>query len=157
MNQQINAVRKTRSFILNLVADLTIDELNEVPEGFNNNIIWNLAHMVAAQQGICYVRPGLPTHITDAFFNSYKPGSKPEAKVDEKGVEEIKSLLFSTLDALEADLARGAWTSYPAWTTRYGNEIGSIEDAVSFLLFHEGLHTGYVMALKRVVKNKVSA
>lgn len=152
MIHQIDAVRKTRHYLLQIVTDLNNEELNEVPAGFNNNIIWNLGHLVAAQQGICYLRAGLPAKVDDAFFAAYRPGSKPESKVDEGGIARIKELLFTTLDSLEQDYAAGLWTQYPAWNTRYGVKINSIESAIGFLLFHEGLHSGYIMALKRVVK-----
>jgi hypothetical protein len=32
-------------------------------------------------------------------------------------------------------------------------ELDNIEKAATFNAFHEGLHFGYMMALKRVVKN----
>lgn len=154
MKEKLDTIRKTRIFLLNLVSELTPEELNEVPAGFNNNIIWNLAHLVAAQQGVCYMRAGLAAKVDEDFFNRYKPGSKPEGPVDSEGIAQIKSLMGTSLDRLEEDYGNGLWTHYPAWTTRYGTELASIEDAVSFLLFHEGLHTGYIMALKRVVKSK---
>ena len=152
MNEKIETIRKTRAFLLSLVAELTIDELNEIPQGFNNNIAWNLAHVVAAQQGLCYVRAGLQPWVNEGFVSAYRPGSKPEKKITIEELEEIKTLMSTSLDQLESDLQKGLWTQYPAWTTRYGNELASIDDAVTFLLFHEGLHVGYVMALKRVVK-----
>lgn len=67
MDKSFEIIRKTRQAILSQVSELTIGQLNEIPAGFNNNIIWNLAHMVAAQQGICYVRGGLPLVIKEKF------------------------------------------------------------------------------------------
>lgn len=157
MNAQIDAVRKTRNYLLQGIADLSNDALNEVPVGFNNNIIWNLGHLVAAQQGICYLRAGLPAKVDESIIAAYRPGTKPEGKVDDAGIARIKELLFTTLDELEADLAAGTWTQYPAWSTRYGVDIDSIDSAISFLQFHEGLHSGYIMALKRVVTPAVAA
>jgi hypothetical protein len=53
MIHQIENIKTLRTTLLTLVENLTINQLNEVPEGFNNNIIWNLAHLTAAQQGVC--------------------------------------------------------------------------------------------------------
>lgn len=149
---KIETIRKTRIFLLDVIKDLNTAELNEIPAGFNNNIIWNLGHMVAAQQGICYARAGLQTWIDEPFFAAYKPGSKPEAKLEEQEIERIKELLFTSLDQLDADLQKGLWVNYPAWTTRYGVAITTIDEALTFLLFHEGLHSGTITALKRVVQ-----
>ena len=43
---------------------------------------------------------------------------------------------------------------YTQWTNRTGIEITNIDDAIANVLFHEGIHLGYVMALKRLAKNK---
>ena len=136
---------------MEFIKDLDIDQLNKIPPGFNNNIIWNIAHLIAGQQGVCYIRAGLKTWVEEDFFNAYKPGTKPLSRMDEEQVEKIKELFFSTLDILEQDYQKALWNSYPAWTTRYGLEVISIDDAMDFLLVHEGLHLGYVMALKKVV------
>lgn len=157
MQKQIDSIRKTRAFLLDIITDMTVEELNKIPGGFNNNIIWNLGHLVAAQQGICYVRAGLQPNVDAAFMAAYKPGTKPEEKVDEQGIAQIKSLLFVTLDQLEQDYNAGLWQQYPAWQTRYGVTIDSIKSAASFLLFHEGLHAGYIMAQKRVLKPNMIA
>ncbi|MBK0401659.1 DinB family protein [Adhaeribacter sp. BT258] len=155
MHPQIETIRKTREALLNLIHDLTIEEINEIPAGFNNNIIWNVAHLIAAQQGVCYFRAGLPLKIENAFFLAYKPESKPEQRVTAEEVEKIKEMLFTTLDQLETDYGQNIFTNYTPWTTRYGVAIQNIDEAISFLPFHEGIHLGYVMALKKVIKNKV--
>src|SRR6476620_362767 len=118
MNKQINVVRKTRTAILNLINDMSTEELNQVPIGFNNNIIWNIAHLVAAQDNIFYVKSGHPLkNISQEYFDAYKPGSKPEAAVSSDEIERIKELLFSSLDHLERDLDQNIFRNYPAWTT----------------------------------------
>jgi hypothetical protein len=155
MQKQLETIRKTREALLNVIRDLSVEELNEIPEGFSNNIIWNVAHLTAAQQGVCYFRAGLPMVIEQKYFQQYKPESKPTEFVSAEEIEVIKSLLFSTLDQLETDLQNNIFTNYTPWTTRYGVAINSIEEAVNFLPFHEGIHLGYIMALQRVVRSKV--
>ncbi|HWJ92534.1 MAG TPA: DinB family protein, partial [Flavisolibacter sp.] len=74
---QIDMVKRTRAYLLSLVKDLSTEQLNLVPHGFNNNIIWNIGHMIAAQQGVCYVRAGLKVTIDEALFLAYKSDTKP--------------------------------------------------------------------------------
>ena len=151
MTKQIEIIRKTRTFLLKNLEDLTTEQYNKIPEGFNNNIIWNLGHMIAAQQGVCYIRAGLAPHVSESFINHYKSGSKPQGNVDASGIEQIKSLLFSTLDQLEEDYSNNIFGGYIAWTTRYDVELTSIDDALNFIPFHEGLHSGCSTVLKRLV------
>lgn len=151
MLKSIEIIRKPREMVLNLVKDLTPQQLNHVPEGFNNNIIWNVAHMISGQQGIFYTRAGLPVLVADKYYTPYRPDTKPTAFVEAGDVATIKELFLSTIDQLETDVNNNLFVNYPTWKTRYGVEIDSVETALAFLPFHEGLHAGYIMALKRVV------
>jgi len=152
MTKQIEIIRKTRAFLLKNLEDLTTEQYNKTPEGFNNNIIWNLGHMIAAQQGICYIRAGLTPRVGEDIINSFKSSTKPERTYSEAEIENIKILLFSTLDQLEEDYNNNVFGGYAAWTTRYEVELASIDDALNFLPFHEGLHSGCIGALKRLAK-----
>ncbi|MBV8389681.1 MAG: DinB family protein [Mucilaginibacter sp.] len=151
MTKQIEIIRKTRSYLLKNLEDITTEQYNKIPAGFNNNIIWNLGHMIAAQQGVCYLRGGLTPRVGEEIINSFKSSTKPERAFGEAEIENIKSLLFTTLDQLEEDYNNHIFGGYTAWTTRYGVELASIDQALDFLPFHEGLHSGCANALKRLV------
>jgi len=151
MNPAIDRLREPRTYLLKLISELTTEQLNKVPEGYNNNIIWNLGHMVAAQQGICYKRAGLDMIIEEDFFETYKPGSKPERFVNDEEIAIIKERLITSLDRFEADIDSGIFVNYTPVMTRYGVELTNIDNATAFLPFHDGFHMGYVLALKRAV------
>lgn len=151
MKREIEIVKQLRQRILDEINHLSIEQLNKIPPGFNNNIIWNLGHMIAAQQGICYKRAGLNVRVDEAFFNAYKPETKPNGFVGAEGVEEIKKMLFTTLDQLETDYDDGLITGYNAFVTRYNVALNDINEAIEFLPFHEGLHIGYIMSLRKLV------
>jgi hypothetical protein len=152
MTKAIETLKQPRIKILEELQNFSLEQLNDIPAGFNNNIIWNLGHMIAAQQGICYVRSGVDKLVSDEFFMAYKPGSKPEKFIDQAEYETIKELLFSTLEQLETDLENNLFVNYTPVMTRYNVELTNIRDAVEFLPFHEGLHIGYIMSLRKLVK-----
>lgn len=152
MNKKVERIKKIRLFLIDVVSDLSVDQLNEVPSGFNNNIVWNLGHLIAAQQGVCYSRAGVKPVVDEKYIVLYKSGTKPEQYIDDNEAETIKKLLLSPLDLLETDYQNNVLDNYPLWATRYGVELSNIEDALQFLLFHEGLHLGSIIALKKLVK-----
>jgi hypothetical protein len=154
MTSQIRAIGETRSFLLEQLKELTTEQFNRIAEGFKNNIIWNLGHMIAVQQGICYKRAGLPTLISDDFWNRFKPGSTPGGTIREDEISSVRQLLLITMEQLEADYRKRVFGHYTAWVTRFGVEMASIDDGIKFLSFHDGLHTGVIMDLKRSVTNK---
>jgi hypothetical protein len=154
MDKRIEKIKGFRKFLLQQIEELTIDQLNKVPDCFNNNIIWNIAHMICTEQIVCYVRSKLPVIIEDKYFSPYLPGTKPSSFVDENDVAIIKDFFISTIDQLSADLNHNAFANYTpsvAIPKTYGFEVNNIDDALEYLLYHEGLHSGYVTTLKRMV------
>lgn len=149
MQKRIERIRNARIYILKLIEGLDTEQLNKIPVGFSNNIIWNVGHLIASQQSICYRRAGIEMFVEEKYLTSYKPGTKPDAFVTEAEIEIMKKLFLMAIDKFEKDYDDGLFSKYPTWTTPYGMEVDNIEDAINFILFHEGLHTGYIMALKR--------
>lgn len=154
MMKAIEILLKPRLQLLQLIDSLDLHLLNNVPAGFSNNIAWNLGHIVAAQQGVCYLRAGLQTHISTEMYELYKPGTKPEKFISQPEVDDFKALFTSTLNKLEQDYQDGIFSNYVPWTTRYGVAINNIDDAISFLPFHDGLHHGYILAQRRALLGK---
>ncbi|HMG81412.1 MAG TPA: DinB family protein [Ferruginibacter sp.] len=150
--RQFEILKLTRQYLLNDIKDLTTDQLNEIPAGFNNNIIWNLAHMLATQQGICYARAGIKLVIDQSLFDAYKPGTKPEKFVDANEVAETKKLFIAMVDRLEIDYANNVFTNFTAFTNRYGFEHRHVDDSINFVLYHEGIHFGVINAMMKLVK-----
>jgi hypothetical protein len=152
MQKGIERIRNARTYILKLIEGLDAEQLNKIPIGLNNNIIWNVGHLITSQQSICYRRAGIEMFVEEKYLTAYKPGTKPDAFVTETEIEIMKKLFLTAIDKFEKDYNNGLFSKYPTWTTPYGMVVDNIDDAINFVLFHEGLHTGYIMALKRFAK-----
>jgi hypothetical protein len=150
-DKSIETVQATRTLFLALMDGLSIDKLNEIPEGFNNNIIWNFGHVIVSQQILCYKLAGLPLKIGEAYISKYSKGTKPASFIDENEWAFLKQQSTHLLEELITDIEKGLLDNYTSYTTSFGVPLNSIEDAVKFLTMHEGLHLGYAMALKRIV------
>jgi hypothetical protein len=147
----ITQIKNTRTFILELVKDLSIEQLNKIPAGFNNNIIWNIAHLTAAQQNMCYVRSGLAVTVKEEHFSPFLSGTKPEKFIEQEEIASIFDALLNSMDRLATDYSSRIFLKFDPWDKRYGMKLNSIEDAINFIPFHEGMHIGYIMALKKLV------
>ena len=147
----IAQIKNTRIFILELVKDLSTEQLNKIPSGFNNNIIWNIAHLTAAQQNMCYIRSGLEITVEEKHFSPFLSGTKPEEFIEQKEIDLIYNVLLNSMDLLAADYSSHIFLKFDPWDKRYGMKLNSIEDAINFIPFHEGMHIGYIMALKKLV------
>ncbi len=151
MNPQIDTLKKVRNFLSASINELSIEQLNKIPAGFNNNIAWNLGHLVATLEGICYKRGGLTPYISEEFWEKYRSGSKPEGDMSAEDIENIKARFINAADQLDIDYSKQIFGGYTSWSTRYGIVINNIDDALQFVLYHEGLHAGAIGTLKRLV------
>ncbi|MGI4749603.1 MAG: DinB family protein [Janthinobacterium lividum] len=151
MTQQIENIKSVRKYLLNLITDLNPEQLNKIPDGFSNNIIWNLAHLTATQQRICYLHAGLKPVVQEQYITPFIPGTKPEGFIDAVEIKTIKSLFISAIDELESDYKKSFFVTYEEFTTRYGVTLGNVDDAINFLPYHEGYHTGVITELIKFV------
>ena len=145
-------VQKTiREILLKILDNHSLEQLNKVPEGFNNNIIWNVGHCISSQQVLVYKLSGLPTMVSEEFIAKYKKGTKPEGDVSQDEVDEIKALLFTTLEKTKKDFESGLFVDYNEYTTSMGFTLQKVQDALDFNNYHEGIHTGMAMNLRKLV------
>ncbi|MDO5969884.1 DinB family protein [Flavivirga aquimarina] len=143
----------TRNSLKNILEKTSLEDLNKIPETFNNNIIWNIGHIIVTEQLLVYKLSGLPTMLSDDMINKYRKDSKPEAPVTQEDLNEIKQLLFSTIEKTEADYKNGIFKTYNEYTvSTTGNTLTNVDDALQFVFFHEGMHMGYILALLKAIK-----
>lgn len=153
MNDVFKFIIQTRKAFIELMEDLTLEQLNEIPNGFNNNIIWNFGHIVIATQGLCYLRTGIKT---DASFikyaSTYTKGSKPSYAVTQEEVDDLKVLALQTIAQIEQDYKAGVFNEItPFSTATYKEAMTKIEEVVLLTAGHDNLHFGYATAQKRII------
>lgn len=152
---RITELRGFRIFLLKQLDGLSIEQLNTIPNAFNNNLIWNVGHMIAVQQGMCYTRSRISPRVPEAITSAYLPGTRPMQPVGEKEAERLKLLLISSIDELEDDYHRKkVFQEYvPSNTIQqtFGFSVVNVNDAINYLLHHDGLHFGYMMAMRHLI------
>ncbi len=141
----------SRQLILKFFEAYSLEQLNKVPEGFSNNLIWNIGHIIVAQQSLIYRGSNQDIKIPARLVDLYKPGTRPTDSLTQEDVDELKALLLDTIDITRTDFERGLFTSYNERTTITGFHLGSVKDAFEFNNYHEGMHLGYMMCIRRFV------
>ncbi|MBB3124385.1 hypothetical protein FHS04_001903 [Mesoflavibacter sabulilitoris] len=151
MDFAFDTTLKSRKFLKDLLENLTLEQLNKVPEGFNNNIIWNVAHTIVTQQLLVYNLSAIPMIISDELVETYRKGTKVERDVTQAEVDLIKGLLFSTIEKTKEDYENRIFQTYHEYTVTTKSTLTNVDEAIAFNNFHEGIHLGYVLALKRCI------
>lgn len=122
-----------------------------IPVGFDNNIAWNLGHIITTQQALHYRLSGLPTATTAEDIAMFKTGSSPADWAARPDIGRLLTLLTRTTSRLEPDYEAGIFAGYRPYTTSIGVVLDTFESALAFNNFHEGLHLGAIQALKNLI------
>lgn len=140
---------KNRKLFKAFIENHTLEELNRVPKGFNNNIIWNIAHTIVTQQLLVYKLSGLPMLLSDEMVAAFKKGTKTENDLSQAEVDTVKGLLFSTIEKTKEDYDNKIFQTYNQYTVSTKSTLSNVEEAIGFNNFHEGIHLGYILALRK--------
>lgn len=151
MHTQLDITRANRAILLKFLSQFSLEQLNTIPAGFSNNIIWNIAHVVVTQQLLVYKLSGNDLMVSQELVDRYRKGTKAEGPVDQKEIDVIKELLTSTIDKTENEIDMLLNASFETYPTSAGFTLKSVEDAIAFNTFHEGIHLGYILALKNSI------
>jgi len=151
MNCSFDIALKNRAILLKFLTDFSIDQLNVVPKGYRNSIYWNIAHVVVTQQLLVYKLSGIPMLIEIDMVDAFRKGTKTERGATQREVDYLKSLLFPTIEQTQRDYASGIFKTYNQYTVSTNSTLTCVEEAIEFNNFHEGIHMGYILAMKNSI------
>ena len=151
MEQTFELNRTCRKLIAPFLEDFSLEQLNTIPTGFSNTLFWNIAHVVVTHQLLVYKLSGLPMLISDELVDKYKKGSKPEQAATQEEVGQIKALIFDLVDQTQADYGSGVFTQFTEYPTSSGFILKNVKHAMAYNNFHEGLHLGIMMSMKKIL------
>ena len=151
MHQVFDITRTSRKVLSQFLENHTFEQLNKIPHGFNNNLIWNIAHIIVVQQMLVYNLSGLPMMVSDEIVAKYKRGTKPEANATQEEVDVIQLLLFETINRTKADFNEKTFKTYQEFTSMSGFTMRNAEDAMAFNYYHEAMHIGMMMSIRKFI------
>jgi len=151
MNWSFDITLKTRAILYKFLEQFSLEQLNTVPKGYRNSIYWNIMHVVVTQQLLVYGLSGLPMLIDSQLVEAFRKGTKTEEDASQKDVDNLKGLLISTVEQTQKDYAAGVFTNYTTYTVSTKSTLTNVEEALEFNNFHEGIHLGYILAMKNTI------
>ncbi|RHW37621.1 DinB family protein [Lysinibacillus yapensis] len=136
---------KTRQNLTKVLEDVSPEVLERIPAGFNNNIHWQVGHiLVAAELFMFYGQNNLPPQYNEYF----KSGSKPAEWAGEvPSISSILELLNEQLERINALPEEAFTVELPE--PFIGNK--NTGELAAFGAFHEALHLGQIQMLKRFI------
>ncbi len=151
MEPQRSILEHNRKIFYKILNHYTLDQLNKVPEGFNNSIFWNVTHCIVIQQRLMYLLSGNNIRIDQKWLDKYDKGTFPDMPATNKDLADVGKLLFSTLDSLDKDTQTTIFNKFFSFTTSTNQLIDDFDSAFTFVIFHDGLHLGSILAIRKFV------
>ncbi len=151
MEKQFEFLKGNRLIILKAIEDLSIEQLNKIPDNFTNNIVWHMGHLVVIQQLLCYKLSGLPMAVDNDMIAEYQKGTAPKREINVEEFEKIKNQFLTLPDTFKEDYTHKIFVKYQPYVSSLKITLNTIDDAIVLNNFHEGIHLGYILALKKLV------
>jgi len=82
---------------------LSLNQLNQVPSGFNNNVIWNVAHVLVTQQILIYGLSSLPFVIDNSLVDQFRKGATGNITLSEDEITKVKFALMTAINSSQQD------------------------------------------------------
>jgi hypothetical protein len=142
-----------RKTLVDTVADLPIELINKIPEGFNNNILWNVGHMISVQQLIAYGLSDQEYVVEEAIVMAYRKNTKPEAEITSDGFQSLCNILIESTNSFINDYRDEHFLGFKPFIAKSINmTYNSIDEVIPFILYHDALHATVISTYKRILR-----
>jgi uncharacterized damage-inducible protein DinB len=153
MESVFKVLQKSREAIYHYAKEMPLEKLNQIPQGFNNNIIWNLGHIVAVQQLLVYGLSKTPFAVDQFIIDHFKNKTKPERDYTREEVDRVLSSLETSTVQMQKDYNDKKFGVPTAFISKSLNTtFDTIEEIITFNIFHEGLHTGIIQKYAQLLQ-----
>lgn len=150
----ILCIETARQGFTELIEGLTIEQLNKIPPGFNNNIAWNFGHISVAALALAFKTSGVKPAIEIPYFKKYGKGTRPETHIDAEELQALKDYAVTAISMIKESLTGNEFSNVtitPYTTTTYGMPMTDIDEIIATIAMHDSLHYGVAKSLSRIV------
>lgn len=143
-----------RKLICTLVEPLA-DRADETPPGWKNNLRWHLGHLVLTPRLLTHSLRGEPTGLSEDYRRLFMKGTTPlewKAERELPSMETLREEMIGKTEELFATMAPVLDEPFRhVYTTTPGVVLHNASEGLLFSYFHDGIHLGLILALKRAL------
>lgn len=151
MEKHFETFEQSRKLLFKIISNLNNDQLNCIPSGFKNNIAWNIIHLVVTEQLLCYRLSGIPCSIDEDWIQNFQKGTSPGGIIQEDLLQKALVHFEKQPEELKSDYENGIFKSYSPYNTSLNVTLSSIDEAIVFNTYHEGIHLGIILQFLKLI------
>lgn len=142
----------TRNFFLKKVEALPIDILEVQPEGFNNNILWHIGHVLTVTEQFMFGFPKKTTFLPENYVELFGNGTKPSNWNSEE-VPQFEELVAQLKEQV-VRLKEIPVESFEQVLKKPFLGLETYGELSQMALFHEAHHLGQIHSIQRVISTQ---
>ncbi len=152
MEKLFEITEKLHAIYEKILLDTPEEQLFVIPPSHNNNLFWNIAHVLVTEQSLFYRLSNLTPRLDMELIKKYSKGTFPEGVATPGEIKTVAEALPLTPKWVREDYQKGIFKSFNPYTTSTGVTLNSVEEAISFNLVHLGLHYGTMRSMQKLLK-----
>ncbi|MBO8170263.1 MAG: DinB family protein [Bacillaceae bacterium] len=155
MNPLFQQLEIVRGNTLNMLENTTEEQANVIPEGYRNNIRWNLGHILTIQEQLVFYMSGESLQIPEHYVSYFAKDTSPaDWSAEPPSLDELKSELKKQTERIKSTFANRLDEEVPKpFRFRDKYEFKTVGELIAFTLYHEGMHQGLINGMLRLTKN----
>ncbi|GAB6929026.1 DinB family protein [Paenibacillus sp. JCM 10914] len=154
MNEALlNQLDFARASTVRTIQDLTEQAADIIPDGFMNNIRWNLGHIYTVHEQFAFATAGELVKLPEGFEAWFATGTKPADWTSEPpALSELIELLQE-----QAARIRETFSNRLDQASAHPMTIGpltlqTVGEFLAFSMYHEGMHTQSIKSYKKLIR-----
>ena len=143
-----------RDYTIKTVKEIPEDRADIIPEGFNNNIRWNLGHIAFIQDRVIFHQQGAQMGVPKLYKLLFAPGSSPANwQFPTPSLEELCEELESQKTRIREFLTgRLDEKLDPPFTNGIGLTFYTVGECLQFSFYHEALHMEVIKRINQSIR-----
>jgi hypothetical protein len=127
--------------------------VDEMPVNYINTIHWHVGHILLVQDRLTLRLMGGTIGFPDEYTAWFGPGTKPaDWQTQPPAVELLLQELREQTERLQSFISGKLPDKLAIPFLHYEN----LEESLGYSIYHEGVHLGYMMGLKRAIEAKTA-
>ncbi|MNB67749.1 DinB superfamily protein [compost metagenome] len=146
-------LRFVRQVTLHITQDIDESQADLIPEGFHNNIRWNLGHIYLVQEQFAFHFAGEPIQIPDGYRELFGSGTRPSGQtLSPPALTELRQLLSEQPDRIRERLDNRLDEVVRNPLTIHSLSLRTVRELLTLNLYHEGQHGQAIKSLKKLAE-----
>jgi uncharacterized damage-inducible protein DinB len=154
-NMAFNQMALFRSRTVKWIEAVDPTIVDVMPTNFINTIHWHIGHILIVQDRLTLRLAGLEIGLPEAYLGWFGNGTKPaDWQTQPPSVDILLQQLKEQPDRLQKQISGKLEERLATKLAIPFNNMETLGEALNYSFYHEGIHLGYMMALKRAVEAK---